>query len=253
MRASPTRGTSSVSKVAATWSRSRRSGFRHLPRAREVGSSPTGAATYEVTDDEQPPRDVEDCDRPRDRGTTPPRWVGRPVGCHRERQFITDASEGETSSLFDNRGRVLLTVPIVTACDTTLAPAVADRPLRLTPYVNTAFQFVLGGGFLLSPSWITQARGPSPASGWTARLFGMRAARFLGAGLATAARDPLRHRRWIETMIAVQAVGWIATLTHPVYGDVPIRRVTSMACLPAVFVVALTLQRPRHDTVGIGG
>lgn len=128
---------------------------------------------------------------------------------------------------------------------TTLRPA---RTLRITLYVIAAFQFFLGAAFLVAPSATADAFGLPAAPGWTNWLFAMMAARFLGygVGMVVAARDPHRHRAWIDTMIAIQVIDWIATVAHLVGGDVTLRQVSTAAFMPLVFVGALLVLRPHR-------
>ena len=141
-----------------------------------------------------------------------------------------------------------MTTSTGTATTTSDATAAAT-PLRLTLYVIAFFQLALGAAFLVAPGGTAAALGLAPAPGWTAWLFAMMAARFLGygVGMLAAARDPQRHRLWIRTMIAVQLVDWVATVGHLVAGEVTLRQVTTAAFLPLVFVAILVAWGPRRD------
>lgn len=119
--------------------------------------------------------------------------------------------------------------------------------MRVTLFVVAGFQFVLGAAFLVAPAKTAAMLGLAPAPGWTNWLFAMMAARFLGygVGLVVAARDSRRHRVWIDTMIAIQLIDWIATAGHLVAGDVTLRQVTTAAFVPLLLAGALTWFRPR--------
>lgn len=124
----------------------------------------------------------------------------------------------------------------------------AQRPLRITLYTIAFFQFALGAAFLAAPVGMARLLGLPTAPGWTNWLFAMMAARFLGygIGMVVAARDPRRHRLWIDTMIMIQGVDWLATVIHVAQGDVTLRQVTTAAVLPVVFILALFVLRPRR-------
>lgn len=107
-------------------------------------------------------------------------------------------------------------------------------------------QWILGVGFLLAPAGIATLLGLAPAPTWTAWLFAMMAARFLGFGYGMwlAARDPERHRHWIGTMVAIQAIDWLATLYYLAVGAVTLGQVTTAAFFPVVFIVVLLANYP---------
>ncbi len=72
-------------------------------------------------------------------------------------------------------------------------------------------------------------------------------ARFLGfgIGMVAAARDPYRNRLWIDLMIGVQAIDWLATMVYLAEGDVTLSQVTTAAFVPVLFVIGLVRWRPR--------
>lgn len=79
-------------------------------------------------------------------------------------------------------------------------------------------------------------------------LFAMMGARFLGYayGMAVAARDPEGAVPWIDSMIAIQAVDWVATVLALSTGDVGLRQVSTAAFVPLVFIVVLVRFHPRR-------
>jgi hypothetical protein len=124
------------------------------------------------------------------------------------------------------------------------------RPLRITLITVGAFQLILGLAFLLAPTDTAQLLGLRPAAPpWATWLFAMMAARFLGyaAGMLAAARDPWRHETWIDTMIAVQAVDWIATIGYLLAADLSLRQVSTAAFMPLIFIAALLRWHPRRS------
>lgn len=94
---------------------------------------------------------------------------------------------------------------------------------------------------------------PSATSDWVQWLFVMMGARFLGygVGMFVAARDPLHHRSWIDTMIGIQVIDWVATVGFLVAGDLPLIRVASALILPVVFVGGLLWWHPRRIAASI--
>ena len=123
------------------------------------------------------------------------------------------------------------------------------RPLRITLVVVAAFQLALGLLFLCAPSTAPDALGLTPAApAWAQWLFAMMAARFLGYayGMLMAARDPLRSTSWINTMIGIQAVDWVATLVYLAGGALTLAQVTTAAFMPALFIAALLWWHPRR-------
>ncbi len=123
------------------------------------------------------------------------------------------------------------------------------RPLRVTLLVIAGFQLVLGALFLVAPGATADLFGLAPdAPPWARWLFAMMAARFLGYayGMVVAARDPLRHVSWIDSMIAVQAIDWIATLAVLAAGDLTLQQVSTAAFMPVLFISALLWWHPRR-------
>jgi hypothetical protein len=123
------------------------------------------------------------------------------------------------------------------------------RALRVTLIVIGAFQLVLGALFLAAPAGAAQLFGLHPAAPpWVNWLFAMMAARFLGYayGMFAAARAPRVHVGWIDTMIVIQAVDWIATLGYLAAGDVSLRQVSTAAFAPVFFIGALLWFHPRR-------
>ena len=123
------------------------------------------------------------------------------------------------------------------------------RPLRVTLVVIAVFQLTLGLLFLVSPGAAGTLFGLEPgAPPWAHWLFAMMAARFLGYayGMLLAARDPVRSTGWIDSMVAVQVVDWVATLVYLAGGELTLAQVTTAAFMPVLFVAALLRWHPRR-------
>jgi len=109
------------------------------------------------------------------------------------------------------------------------------RNLRTTLTVIGVFQLFFGVVFLVAPAAAAQALRLGPAAPpWATWLLAMMAARFLGFGygMFAAARDPRGRVAWIDAMIAVQAVDWIATLAYLGAGTLSLAQVTTAAVAP---------------------
>lgn len=123
------------------------------------------------------------------------------------------------------------------------------RPLRLTLVTIAIFQFTLGALFVVAPGQASPLLGLDPAEpGWADWLFVMGGARFLafGWGMLLAARDPVGKVSWIDAMIAVQVVDWVATVGYLAAGDVRLEQVTTAAFMPVVFVAMMLWFHPRR-------
>jgi hypothetical protein len=85
------------------------------------------------------------------------------------------------------------------------------------------------------------------ARAWENMLLAMCGARFIGYGIGmfAAARAPRRHRIWIDTMIAIQAVDLITQAVYAATGLVEIRQVVPIVALPLLWVVLLSWTPPR--------
>ncbi len=83
-------------------------------------------------------------------------------------------------------------------------------------------------------------------------LFIMMGARFLGYGFGmfAAARDPLAHLTWINTMIVIQIADWVSTIGYLIVRDISFGSVAPAAVLPVVFVSGLLRWHPRRVAGG---
>lgn len=125
------------------------------------------------------------------------------------------------------------------------------RALRLTLITIGIFQLVLGGFFLVTPSGSAALLGLGDAAPpWASWLLAMMAARFFGYayGMFAAARAPRTHLTWINTMIGIQMIDWVATIVYLSSGDLSLRQVSTAAFMPVLFVAALAWFHPRRRT-----
>jgi hypothetical protein len=124
------------------------------------------------------------------------------------------------------------------------------RPLRFSLRVIAVTQLFFGLVFLLPNSPLAGLLGLRPAApDWANWLLAMMAARFLGyaVGMFAAARAPRQHLAWINTMIFVQAVDWIATLAYLAVGSLSLHQVSTAAALPPLFILALLWWHPARE------
>jgi hypothetical protein len=125
----------------------------------------------------------------------------------------------------------------------------AARPLRASLIVMGVSQLGFGALFLLTPSTAQHLFGLTPdAPAWAHWLNAMLAARFLGyaVGMFAASREPHRHVTWINTMIVVQLIDWLATLVYLATGELTFRQVSTASFLPLVFITALLWWHPHR-------
>jgi hypothetical protein len=123
------------------------------------------------------------------------------------------------------------------------------RSLRISLHVIAATQVVLGVAFLLLPGRAERLLDLQPAApAWANWLIAMLGARFLGyaVGMFVAARRPDRNLAWINTMIGIQVVDWIATMAYLADGELHLTQVGPAAVLPVLFVAALLWWHPRR-------
>jgi 4-hydroxybenzoate polyprenyltransferase len=125
------------------------------------------------------------------------------------------------------------------------------RPLRATLVVIGIVQLVLGAVFALAPAQFGATLGLAEAPPWVYWMFGMLSARSFGFayGMFLAARDPARHIHWIQAMIGVQAVDWLATIYFVLAGAVTLAQVSTASFLPLIFIGMLIVCYPRQQAV----
>lgn len=124
------------------------------------------------------------------------------------------------------------------------------KPLRITLVVIGVVQLFFGVLFLVAPGPAAGLLGlGATAPSWANWLFAMMAARFLGYayGMFVTARSPQPPRAWIDTMIAVQVVDWVATVGYLAAGELTLRQVSTASFLPVLFVAGLVWWHPRRS------
>lgn len=123
------------------------------------------------------------------------------------------------------------------------------RPLRVTLVFIGVVQLVLGAAFALAPARFGAMLGLPETPTWVYWMFCMFSARALGFayGMFLAARDPARHIHWIQAMIGVQAIDWLATMYFVLSGVVTLAQVSTASFLPIIFIGMLVVFYPRQQ------
>ena len=124
------------------------------------------------------------------------------------------------------------------------------RPLKVTLAVIGIVQVFFGLLFVVAPGQFAYLFHFPVAPSWTNWLLIMGGARFLGMGygMFVAMRDPLKHRSWIQAMIGVQILDWLATISNLLSGTITLTQASTAAFLPIVFIVALLVFYPREQS-----
>jgi len=125
-----------------------------------------------------------------------------------------------------------------------------QKPLRIALVFIGIVQVVLGVVFAFAPAWFGAMMELAQAPAWTYWMFGMFSARALGFayGMFLAARDPARHIHWIQAMIGVQAIDWLATMYFVLTGAVTLAQVSTASFLPLIFIGVLVIFYPRQQS-----
>ena len=125
------------------------------------------------------------------------------------------------------------------------------RILRATLIVIGIIQIACGAMYLAAPGAVAGSLHLQPAAPpWVNWLLATAGARFIGYGIGmfAAARAPWRHRVWINTMIAIQAVDFIATAAYLANGVLPLGHVAAGLVLPWLWIAVLGWGRRRAPT-----
>ncbi len=119
--------------------------------------------------------------------------------------------------------------------------------LKATAYAIAIVQIVLGAAYLFGAERLHDLLGLSAAPSWTQWPLAMMGARFLafGFGMLLVARNPIGHRSWIQAMIVVQAIDWLATVVSLSTGIVTLQQVGTASFLPLLFIGGLVVGYPR--------
>jgi hypothetical protein len=103
-------------------------------------------------------------------------------------------------------------------------------------------QIGYGALFVAAPNSVAGVLGlQAGAPPWVNWLLVTAGARYIGYGIGmfAAARSPGRHRLWINMMIAIQAVDFIAIVAYLANGALPFDRVAPKAWLPLLWIALL--------------
>ncbi len=124
------------------------------------------------------------------------------------------------------------------------------RMLQITLIVIGIAQVFFGAAFTLAPAKFSGMLGLPETPQWAYWMFGMFGARSFGFayGMFLAARDPMKHIHWIQVMIGVQLIDWLATMYFVLNGAVTLAQVTSASYLPLIFIAMLVIYYPREKT-----
>lgn len=124
---------------------------------------------------------------------------------------------------------------------------IKQRVLKGTVLFIAVFQFILGAGYLFAPHAFHAAIGLKGLPDWAGWPMAMNGARFLlfGFGMLMVFRNPFANRNWIQAMILVQAIDWVATMYYIFKGVVTFSQVTTAAYLPVIFILLLLATFPR--------
>jgi hypothetical protein len=125
------------------------------------------------------------------------------------------------------------------------------RILRATLIVIGIIQISCGAMYLVTPGAVAGSLQLQPAAApWVNWLLATAGARFIGYGIGmfAAARAPSRHPVWINTMIAIQAVDFLATLGYLANGVLPAHHFALTLWLPLLWVVLLSWASLRSRT-----
>lgn len=126
------------------------------------------------------------------------------------------------------------------------------RFVRAALIIVGIIQIGTGALYLAAPAAVTAMLGVPPAAPpWLGFVLATAGARFIGYGIGmlAAARSPYQHLLWIDTMIALQAVDFIAVLFYLANKTLPAQHFAPSVALPMLWVVLLGWIRVRiHRT-----
>jgi hypothetical protein len=117
------------------------------------------------------------------------------------------------------------------------------RFLRVMLVVLGIIQIVSGTLYLATPSAAVAAMlgVQTAAPPWLCFVLATAGARSVGygVGMLAAARTPWRHQLWINTMLGIQIVDFLAILMYRADGNLTLRHLGPTAALPLLWVVIL--------------
>lgn len=120
--------------------------------------------------------------------------------------------------------------------------------LKGTALFIALVQLILGLGYLFAPAPFHRVLGLEGLPAWAGWPFGMTGARFLAFafGMLQVARKPWEHRVWIQAMVGVQLIDWLATMKYLLAGTLTLAQVSTASFLPLVFIALLLIAYPAH-------
>ena len=128
------------------------------------------------------------------------------------------------------------------------------RLMRAMLITIGVIQILFGAMLLAVPAMFPALLHLHPAAPeWVNWVLAMSAPRFVGYGIGmfVAARAPWRHRVWINTMIAIQAVDFIATAGYLAVGVLSVGRVGPAVVPPMLWIAVLCWARSRTRTTAM--
>ncbi|MFZ5920037.1 MAG: hypothetical protein ACOYY3_03170 [Chloroflexota bacterium] len=125
--------------------------------------------------------------------------------------------------------------------------------LRICLIVIGIAQLGFGAAFAFAPAQFGAMLGLEPAPAWAYWMLCMFSARAAGFayGMFIAVSDPERHIHWIQAMIGVQALDWLATVAYLLNGSLTLAQVSTASYLPLIFIGALVAFYPRQATSAV--
>lgn len=119
--------------------------------------------------------------------------------------------------------------------------------LKVLLRVIGVVQLILGAFYLFLPLQFLSMQGLSTPGADNAYPLGMLAARFLayGIGMFFVARDPEKNRFWISNMILIQAIDLAVGIFYTATGTVALAHSAFPMFNAALFIVLLSLWRPK--------
>lgn len=121
------------------------------------------------------------------------------------------------------------------------------KKLQIILRIIGVSQLVLGALYLFIPQTFLMMMGHATAQPDIAYPLGMLAARFIayGIGMFYVARDPEKHRFWIDNMILIQVIDLGVGIFYIATGVIALQDAAVALFNASLFIILLTLWRPK--------